>query len=154
MKKAIGSLFVVAALGLLLVGCFKHQYVAPNSSAQPSPSYSSWHHHFVWGLINASGQVNLEQVCPQGIARIENEMSFVNGLVTVFTGALYQPTTVEVYCNNGGSPVQVGLTPDADMISRLQEVYPDLEERLGLAIEAAEREEAALAAGHAGRQRL
>ena len=115
---------------LLAAGCFSHEYVARGTVASTTPAYDSWHHHFLFALINASGEVDLDRVCPGGVARIENEMSFLNGLTTVITGALYQPTTVRVYCSASAQAHDIRIDLDQERVARLRAQFPNLEERL------------------------
>ena len=100
-KKAT-SLIAPILLGLSLVGCMNHTYVNPSATPEAEASYSGSYHHIIFGLIDLSKEVNLEQVCPNGVAKIENKQSFVNGLVTCITGNIYSPTSVKVWCSAGG----------------------------------------------------
>ncbi len=129
MKRALvaGALVVVSSLGL--GACYRHTYVNP--SATPGMvGYSSWHHHLIGGLVNLSGVVNLQAVCPTGVAEVHNRMGVLNWLLTVITGGIYAPTTVEVICNGGGGPVSIRIDPTPEMIRQLQAEHPNLSERL------------------------
>lgn len=129
MKRSLmaGVLVLTTALGA--GGCYRHTYVNP--SATPGMiGYASWHHHLIGGLINLSGVVNLQAVCPNGVAEVHNRMGVLNWLLTLITAGIYSPTTVEVVCNGGGGPVSIRIDPTPEMIQRLQAEHPNLTERL------------------------
>jgi len=96
---------LLLSAALMLSGCYKIDYVrgAPSS---PVPSASEWHHIGIIGLVEFSDPVALQNICPTGFARVHHEVSVANRLVTMalsFVGAsaLYQPSTISVYCNTG-----------------------------------------------------
>lgn len=60
-----------------------------------------WHHDGITGLVEFSKPVKLDSLCPQGVAYVEQETSFLNGLVERLTFDWYNPQTVTVYCVNG-----------------------------------------------------
>lgn len=97
-----------AMLGLALLlgsGCYKINYVTAPSA--PYPQTTNWHHIGIFGLVEFSEPVMLDRICPAGFARVENQISFVNGLVSpvalnlVGLAWAYQPHTVKVYCKSG-----------------------------------------------------
>jgi hypothetical protein len=123
-----------AALALgaaALCGCYTIRYHR-HLEAEAEP-VSSWHHNMVAGLIDASGPVNLDTLCPRGFARVESEVTFVNGLAGILVNATYQvvapalvtkkneersglgyalsqvplwsPSTVRVWCAKAGASV-------------------------------------------------
>ncbi len=96
-------LLAPALLALALAGCFHVRYVTDVAPA-PSASSERWHHDFVFGLVEASDPVPLDAICPAGYAVVESEMTFVNGLVQLVTGALYDPQSVTVICSAAGPP--------------------------------------------------
>ena len=42
--------------------------------------------------------------CPNGVARVETQHSFLNSLVAAITFSIYTPMTITVQCAAGGSP--------------------------------------------------
>ena len=51
-------------------------------------------------MINApNDQVDIGEICPNGVRYINTKMSFVNGLVTALTFNIYAPTHSRVWCN-------------------------------------------------------
>lgn len=92
------TLLVPVALLLLLSGCY-HATVhtaPPNTPTMPNPR-SQWKHGWIEGLVPPS-DVSATEECPNGVARVETELSFVNGLVRVLTFGIYTPMTVKVVC--------------------------------------------------------
>jgi hypothetical protein len=103
MKKIIGL-----ALLFTVTGCFHIHYIT-NEPVAPSPADESWHHNFIYGLVEGSPPVPVSQICPDGYAKVESETSFVNGLVRVLTFSIYTPETVTVSCK-AGSPAPASAT--------------------------------------------
>lgn len=100
MRTLLLSITLLAAVST--TGCYTHRYnVGSGGNTAGEETYSKWGHHFVFGIIGESN-VDVRQVCPSGNATIKDEMSFVNGLIAVFIGIIYAPTTVTVWCDLGG----------------------------------------------------
>lgn len=97
--------------GLLTTGCYKIDYI--NAPSEPYPSETQWHHIGIFGLVEFSSPVRLDQICPQGWARVHNERSVLNVLVTLGLSIpsaawTYQPYTTRIYCASGqGYEVQL-----------------------------------------------
>ncbi len=102
------KLLLATAL-VALGGCFHVRYVTDVAPA-PSPSSERWHHDFVWGLVEASDPVPVDDICPAGYAIVESQVTFVNGLVQLVTGSLYDPQTVTVICSATGPPPSASPT--------------------------------------------
>jgi len=54
---------------------------------------SSW----VYGLVPPS-TVETAAKCPNGVSKVETQLSFVNGLVGVLTLGIYTPMNIKVTC--------------------------------------------------------
>ena len=125
------TMILSALIAVLTVGCFNHAYVNPNVTPELEPSYSRWHSHWLAGLISSTAPVELDEVCPQGVARIENVQTFVNGLIGALIGIVYFPTTVKVYCVEATAAVDVEIPSiDAQKLRAMADADPDLEMRL------------------------
>jgi len=89
-------LVLLAPLALLGSACF-HQSV----SSGLDPSSTVVDHQFVatwlWGIVPAP-PIDVRQTCPTGVAKVETEQSFVNGLVGVVTLGIYSPQHLRVTC--------------------------------------------------------
>ena len=79
-----------------MTGCW---HVTVTSGARPSATVvdQPFAHSFVIGLVPPV-EINVKDHCPNGVAKVETEHSFVNGLVTVLTGSIYTPIHVRVTC--------------------------------------------------------
>lgn len=100
----------LAVLVLSTAACFQHTYhVGAGAPAAPVTT-DQWRHHWLGGLISPDKEMNIRAVCPSGDATIEQEQTFLNGLVGVLTGGLYMPTTVQVRC--AGGSVALDLTSE------------------------------------------
>jgi hypothetical protein len=94
---------LLLAVSLLGAGC----YTTTISTGMPAQAPSvlateRWHHTVVGGLAEISDPVDLEGVCPQGgWASIQEEVSFVNGLVSAVLSSIYTPRTYTIMCQGG-----------------------------------------------------
>ncbi len=113
----------VSAIVLLAVlGCY-HATVetglTPSSQTVEKSFASGW----LFGLIPPSA-VQTASRCPNGAAKIETQLSFVNQLVAWLTGYIYTPMSIKVTCAESRrasvSPtdprIDVGANPTADQI--------------------------------------
>jgi hypothetical protein len=103
-SRALRPIAVVALA--LLAGCFTIRYerrAAPEAGAPRE----QWHHGLVGGLIDASGPVELDKVCPESYATVVNEVTPFNWLGQFLTGfaslwvvnaQLWAPSTVRITC--------------------------------------------------------
>ena len=55
------------------------------------------HHFFLFGLAG-SPRVDAVEYCKSGLARIHEEITFLNGLFTVLTLGIYTPRSSTIYC--------------------------------------------------------
>lgn len=108
--KALSSILLLASLAL--TGCYKISYHNGNGGGG-YPASEQWHHGAVYGIIEITKPVQLNQICPGGFAKVHNEISLVNGVAMWVVGSvtatfglpagLWQPHTVSVWCNSGAS---------------------------------------------------
>jgi hypothetical protein len=55
---------------------------------------------FLWGLVGGK-EIDLQQMCPNGVAGIDSKSSGVDSILTYLTGGLYSPMSVDVHCAGG-----------------------------------------------------
>jgi hypothetical protein len=60
---------------------------------------------WLWGLVPAQ-EVDVRQQCPIGVASVETEQSFMNGLVLGLTLGLYTPQHVKITCASSTASIQ------------------------------------------------
>src|SRR5438094_7695421 len=111
------TVLLVAALG-----CY-HATVetglTPSSQTVEKSFASGW----LFGLVPPSAVQTASQ-CPNGAAKIETQLSFVNQLVAWLTGYIYTPMSIKVTCAESRrasvSPtaprIDVGASPTAEQI--------------------------------------
>jgi len=96
-------LATVVSVALLLGACSTYKIGYRDATAGSGGSaHEVKQNFFLWGL--AGGQeVELDRLCGGGVASIESQRSVVDGVLTVLTGGLYTPMTVQVRCADGSS---------------------------------------------------
>ncbi|MEM1057173.1 MAG: hypothetical protein AAGI52_16770 [Bacteroidota bacterium] len=82
-------------------GCY-HAEVITGKPAGTRVVEESFALGFIYGLIPPP-ELEVAADCPDGVAVVETEMSFVNGLVNFLTGGLVNPWTIRVTCAAPGS---------------------------------------------------
>lgn len=84
------------AVLLLLSGCF-HATVetgaTPSTVVIDKPFASAW----IYGLVPPS-TVSTAEKCPNGVAKVETQESFLNQLVGFLTLGIYTPMHIKVTC--------------------------------------------------------
>jgi hypothetical protein len=87
------------SLGIaLLPGCMRHEYVVSGTVPRQTKVFSAWQHNFFWGSVSATNPIDLRAVCPEGISRIESEISLEQTFMHALTLGIYGPTKMRVYC--------------------------------------------------------
>jgi hypothetical protein len=105
---------VFAALSLFSLSACYHAAIetglAPNADTIVVP----WAHSFIYGLVPPA-TVSSAAKCKSGVAKVETQMSFLNGLVGAITWGIYTPLTITVTCSSGqraaidaGTTISVG----------------------------------------------
>lgn len=107
-----GTKMTVAALALVLAtsACATHKinYSNPRVSAS-GQVHEKKQSFFLWGLVGGD-EVDLQNTCPNGVARIASQSSAVDGILTVITGGLYSPMSVKVQCAADGVAANGGAS--------------------------------------------
>lgn len=89
MRKLVPLLFV------LLTGCYKatvNTGLAPNAVV-----HTRWAHSWIGGLVPPAA-FDAVSLCPNGVSRVETELSPANQLVNVATFGIYTPMTMRAVC--------------------------------------------------------
>jgi hypothetical protein len=90
------SLVLAAALAGAGTACNRVTYVNPNST--PSGVVVSTTGHFFIGGLVGNEDIWANQMCPNGVARVVSEFTFIDSLLTFFTFYLYTPRTYNIEC--------------------------------------------------------
>ena len=91
---------VLAALAVVCIsGCYR---VTVNTGATPAPKTieKAWAFSFIYGLVPPA-EIASKTECPQGVASVVTERSFLNGLVSNITYGILTPIHVTVTCAAG-----------------------------------------------------
>ncbi len=88
-----GSLFV---LMFALTSCY-HAQITTDKEPSNNVIEEEWAHSFVFGLVPPN-EVEASSECPNGVAKVETQISFLNGLVSGLTFNLYTPMSIKVTC--------------------------------------------------------
>jgi hypothetical protein len=93
------SVLVVLAFTLALGGCYR---VTVNTGAPAAANQieRKWQMSFAAGLIPPPA-INTQADCPQGIARVVTERSFLNSLAAGVTSNIITPMQAVVTCASG-----------------------------------------------------
>jgi hypothetical protein len=77
-------------------GCYK---ATIETGLQPSGESikNEWAHSFIAGLVPPS-TVETASRCPNGVARVQTQLSFLNMVANAVTFGIYSPMTIEVQC--------------------------------------------------------
>lgn len=112
MSRAL-ALSALAAAVATLPGCFTIRYERRGVAAEAGAPRERWHHAFLGGTVPGSSAVPLEEVCPNGVARVESQVTFLNALGQIVTtfgvlwplhAPIWEPSTVRVVCAREGGP--------------------------------------------------
>ena len=99
MHQLLRSALALATLGA--AGCY-HAVVETGLPAGTTVISQPWTHTFVFGLVPAK-EIETASRCPAGVARVDTQQSFVNGLVGAVTLGIYTPQQVTITCAAGGT---------------------------------------------------
>ena len=94
------------------------------------PFASSW----VYGLVPPK-TVEAGERCPNGVARVETQQSFVNGLVGVLTFGIYTPMNIKVTCAAGDDDLDAAAMMDVPANATLEETQAAFKAAADLAVE-------------------
>jgi len=100
---------VLAALVIAFAasGCATHKINYKNPTvASTGTTHTEKQAFFLWGLVGGN-EIDLQRLCPTGVAGIESKSSGGDAVLTWVTGGLYSPMSVEVHCA-AGTPVAAG----------------------------------------------
>lgn len=122
MLKSLMGATLLCASAMIFTGCHKHSYtVGTGGDTEAEAAYDSWESHWFFGTIGES-ELNVNEICPSGNATVKDKRSFLNGLVAGFTGIVWSPTTVTVYCGSGEAAAEEAPVDEAADEAPMDEV--------------------------------
>jgi hypothetical protein len=77
-------------------GCY-HATINTGLSPSGETVTNKWAHSFLAGLVPPD-IVNTAAQCPNGVAKVETQHSFLNMVAQVVTFSIYSPMTIDVQC--------------------------------------------------------
>ena len=108
MKKIV--IATLLALILFSWGCYHATIdtgLEPGSQVIEQPFASGW----IYGLVPPQ-TIETAERCPNGVARVETQISFVNYLVTAITFGIYTPMHIKVTCASSVALDRADFMPD------------------------------------------
>lgn len=115
-RKRWSSLALVVFLGS---GCY-HQTFQTGMAAGPTVIDKPFVPGWLWGLV-PNTEVDVRRECPMGVAVVETETSFVNGLVSAVTLGIFTPQHVRVTCASRSASLPAGMRQIAIPVGATQE---------------------------------
>lgn len=90
---------ILAVAVLATAGCYHVTVVTGAPPAQKAVD-KEWQLSWVYGLVPPP-ELNVKDQCPQGVAKVETERTFLNGLVGSITYSIFTPMHAKVTCASG-----------------------------------------------------
>jgi len=84
---------------LTLSACY-HATIQTGLAPSGQTIEDKWATGWIYGLVPPA-TVQTMQGCPAGVARVDTQQSFVNGLVGIITFGIYTPMEIIVTCADG-----------------------------------------------------
>ena len=97
---------------VVLSGCY-HATIETGLPPGTQTLEKPWASSLIYGLVPPQ-TVETASRCPNGVARVETQQSFVNGLVRFLTLGIYTPMTIVVTCAGPDTPMDEA---DQDAVS-------------------------------------
>ena len=110
---SIRILSPLALFGVLVfvgTGCY-HATIETGLTGSSEVIEESFASAWVYGLVPPS-TISTQAKCKHGVARVETQISFVNGLVRVVTFGIYTPMSIKVTCAASSTSMLEGRAPD------------------------------------------
>jgi hypothetical protein len=87
---------LLALVAAFVAGCY---HVTVVTAAAPSNTVidKPWQMSFVYGLAPPP-ELNVTEQCPNGVAKVETQQSFLNGLVAALSSGIVTPIQTTVTC--------------------------------------------------------
>ncbi|MEO7966342.1 MAG: hypothetical protein ABIT38_20765 [Gemmatimonadaceae bacterium] len=88
-------------------GCF-HQVVHTGRTPGQTVILKPWVSTWVFGIVPAK-PIDTRAQCPSGVATVDTQTSFVNGLLTVLTIGIWAPQTATITCAGSTAALPSGI---------------------------------------------
>jgi hypothetical protein len=111
--------FALIAATLLLSSACYHATIETGAVPTTTVIEKEWANSFIYGLVPPE-TISSAQQCKNGVARVETEQSFLNGLVAGLTFGIYTPMHIKVTCGTGRMSNLPTVKGTADVAASLQ----------------------------------
>jgi len=98
------------AVGALALGACYHATIDTGLTPSGQTIKQEWAASWLEGLVPPA-IVETAAKCPNGVARVETQHSFLNMVASAITFGIYTPMTIEVQCAGGGRRSSLDETP-------------------------------------------
>ena len=95
----------VSALLLLVVSACFHATITTGRPESSTVIEKPWASSFIFGLVPPD-VLDVSSECKSGVAKVETQHSFLNGLVAFLTFQIYTPMTLTVTCAGSGGAMK------------------------------------------------
>ncbi len=131
-QSRIGLLMMV---GVLSAGCF-HATIETDLAPSNRRIENKWASGWILGLVPPPTVETAEQ-CPNGVARVDTERSFLNQIVSILTIGIYTPMSIVVTCaaGSGGEDAAGQATLQVDPEASMEEKQLVFQEAAALSAE-------------------
>lgn len=97
------------------LGACYHATIETGATPSTTTIEKKWASSWLFGLVPPK-TVETAAKCPSGVAKVETQLSFLNGLVSVLTFSIYTPMDIRVTCAEG-TPTGTALSVPASASS-------------------------------------
>ncbi|MBC7843065.1 MAG: Bor family protein [Gemmatimonadaceae bacterium] len=111
------SAVMLTALALLTTGCY-HTTITTGRPMSETTIMQPWALSFIYGLVPPP-TVETASKCPSGVAQVETQLSFLNGLVGSLTFGIVTPMTIKVTCAGSGRSEAPGVKSQGDAVKAI-----------------------------------
>jgi len=114
MSRHVIRAVLVVCIVVSVVGCY-HATIETGLDPSLKTINVPWASSFVYGLVPPA-TVETAARCPDGVAKVETQMSFLNGLVGALTFGIYTPMAIKVTCAESSDSAElIGDAPEVSV---------------------------------------
>jgi len=87
---------LIIAFSVILGGCY-HATITTGLTPSQTTIEKPWATSFVYGIVPPA-PIDAASTCPNGVAKVDTQISFLNGLVGALTLSIFTPMDIRVVC--------------------------------------------------------
>jgi len=114
---------VLLAAFCTLPACY-HATIETSATPSTTTIEKSFASSWIYGLVPPS-TVETAAKCTSGVAKVETQISFLNGLVNVLTLGIYSPMSLKVTCAEAAKTSSIDSPAGPTPIAASQETLPE-----------------------------